>query len=110
MNSKMSVWQRFADEIFNQKNLELVQEIFSANHSVNGKFLGQEKRKQMLSRFHGAFPDSNIAIDNQFEIGDRVVTRWVFTGTDQGGFQCRHPPADQSALAESISSISSRGK
>lgn len=45
---------------------------------------GIEELKVAFRRFHDAFPDLHIALDDVIAAGDRVATRWTATGTHRG--------------------------
>lgn len=48
--------------------------------------LSVEGFKQMMSGLLAAFPDFQIAIEDQIVTGDKVATRWVAEGTNSGSF------------------------
>lgn len=45
---------------------------------------GIEELNVAFRRFHDAFPDLHIALDDVIASGNRVATRWTATGTHQG--------------------------
>lgn len=45
---------------------------------------GIDELKQAFRRFHDAFPDLHIALDDVIALGDRVAARWIATGTHEG--------------------------
>lgn len=45
---------------------------------------GIDELEVAFRRFHDAFPDLHIALDDVIAAGDRVVTRWTATGTHRG--------------------------
>jgi predicted ester cyclase len=42
--------------------------------------------KQFIAGLHAAFPDLAITIEDMVAEGDRLVGRWVMTGTNTGSF------------------------
>lgn len=50
-----------------------------------GELRGEAYRQYMTSAFT-AFPDAHWTMEDQLADGDKVVTRWSFTGTHQGTF------------------------
>jgi steroid delta-isomerase-like uncharacterized protein len=89
---------RWFEEVFNAQNLDVSDEITaqdSVNHDPTLTDLpsGPEGDKQVVNLYHGAFPDAQIAIEDQIAEGDRVVTRWTGRGTHQGEFMGA-PPSD----------------
>jgi steroid delta-isomerase-like uncharacterized protein len=45
---------------------------------------GREGLKKVIEMYRSAFPDLQIAVEDQIAEGDKVVTRWVARGTHQG--------------------------
>lgn len=45
---------------------------------------GIEELRVAFGRFHDAFPDLHIALDDVIEAADRVAARWTATGTHHG--------------------------
>src|SRR5258707_12761741 len=54
-----------------------------------------------LPMFTAAFPDMRMSVDDLVAEGDRVVTRWSFTGT-QNGELMGIPPTGKSVAASGI--------
>jgi len=52
---------------------------------LTGEIKGEAIRRFFAGYFL-AFPDLRITIEDQFAEGDRLVTRWSFTGTHKGEF------------------------
>ncbi len=82
---------RFAEEVWNQQNLDVIDEIFSPNiagHNPSVDFLYGETSietiKQAVTDYLTAFPDLHAVIDEMFTEGDRVVELWTATGTHKG--------------------------
>jgi predicted ester cyclase len=53
-------------------------------HALPGLPPTYEGWKQAHAMFMAAFPDQQLAIEDQFAEGNTVVTRWLFSGTHQG--------------------------
>jgi steroid delta-isomerase-like uncharacterized protein len=47
---------------------------------------GPEGVKHFASAFRSAFPDGQSTVEDQIAEGDKVVTRYTFSGTHQGEF------------------------
>jgi steroid delta-isomerase-like uncharacterized protein len=45
---------------------------------------GPQGVKEFYDLFRAAFPDGRVTIDEQYEDGDHVTSRWTGTGTQQG--------------------------
>jgi steroid delta-isomerase-like uncharacterized protein len=85
------VQRRVIEEVFNRGDLDLVDELFSQNHvqhDPSGPQVGQgtEEFKGTVSAIRAAFPDLHMQIEDHIAEGDRVVTRWVGSGTHRGDF------------------------
>jgi steroid delta-isomerase-like uncharacterized protein len=83
-----AVVRRLFDECLNQHNLDLYPELYSDvvyRAPAMGELRNEEHRHLLESLFAG-FPDARWTIEDQVAEGDRVVTRWVFTGTHKGTF------------------------
>jgi steroid delta-isomerase-like uncharacterized protein len=90
--------RRWFEEVFNAQNLDVSDEITaqdSVNHDPTLTDLPSDPEgdKQVVNLYHGAFPDAQIAVEDQIAEGDRVVTRWTGRGTHQGEFMGA-PPSD----------------
>jgi serine phosphatase RsbU (regulator of sigma subunit) len=88
-------FRRYIEEVWNQGNLEVVDEIFDryVSHQPDGSTLerGPEDVKRFVGEFRSAFPDLRISIDDQIAEGDKVVIRATLRGTHQGMFRGMAP-------------------
>src|SRR3712207_918616 len=80
--------RRWAD-IFNQGDLDLVEEIYVPNYVEHDPTMpedvrGVEGAREFYSMYTSAFPDTEITIEDQLAEGDTVATRWTARGTHQG--------------------------
>ena len=80
----------FIEEVINQKRLEraddLVLENFVELDPLPGQQQGREGLKGILGMLFAAFPDMHWVIDETVAEGDKVVTRFTWTGTHGGPF------------------------
>ncbi len=79
--------RRFIEELFNQKNLTIIDELCVPDvviHSAIGTIQGLEPYKQALPLSFTAFPDLQVMIEDQFAEGDRSVLRYAERGTHKG--------------------------
>lgn len=80
--------RRSFEEVWNDKNLDAIDEIVAAdvvNHlAPPGLPEGAEGNKAFVGMYLSAFPDTKMTIEDMLAIGDKVVTRWVATGTHEG--------------------------
>jgi predicted ester cyclase len=92
-------FRRYIEEVWNQSNLELVDEIFDRyiSHQPDGPTLqrGPEDVKRFVSEFRQGFPDFRISIDDQIAEGDKVVVRATIRGTHQREFRGMAPTAKE---------------
>jgi steroid delta-isomerase-like uncharacterized protein len=81
---------RFVEEVLNGKNLAVVDEIaaedFAELDPFPGQQQGREGLKQVLAMFFAAFPDFRWTTEEQIAEGDKVVSRFIWSGTHQGDF------------------------
>ena len=85
-----AIIQRFIEEILNQKRLvvadEIVAEDFIELDPFPGQAQGRQGLKDVLGMFFSGFPDMHWVIEEQIAEGDKVVTRFTWTGSQQGAF------------------------
>jgi steroid delta-isomerase-like uncharacterized protein len=99
--------RRFIDEVFNAGNFDAVDEMLSpdyAHHDPTTQEFGSgmEGFKRLIGYYRDAFPDLEIALDDQFAAGDRVVDRWTGRGTHRGelmGIQATGRPVSASGIS-----------
>jgi len=60
--------------------------------------LDAEGFKQLVNVFASAFPESHFDIDDEFAVGDKVVTRWTYRAVHSGEFQGLPPTGKQVAM------------
>jgi steroid delta-isomerase-like uncharacterized protein len=80
--------KRAWEEMFNQKKLEVIDELFASDYIYHGpqgqEFRGTETLKQLLSSYLEAFPDLHMEIEDLIAEGDKIVSRVVSRGTHKG--------------------------
>jgi len=84
-----AVARRVLKELFNQGDLDLVDEIIAPDFvqhdpAMSEDLRGPEEFKGYISMYRSAFPDIHIEVEDQLAEGDRVATRWTSTGTHEG--------------------------
>src|SRR5687767_6683803 len=79
-----AIFRRYAEEVGNQHNFELVDEIFERYiaHQPDGSTLerGPEDVKRFHREYHSAFSDFHLSIEDQIAEGDKVVSRYTMRG------------------------------
>jgi len=87
----------FVEEVWNKQNYEAASDLYSDTY-VNGFGAGPTARVEPIRRYHEAFPDLHIEIEELIVTADAVVVRFTFQGTDTGGYAGRSPtgrPVDE---------------
>jgi steroid delta-isomerase-like uncharacterized protein len=94
-----AIFRRYIEEVWNQSNLELVDEIFDQylSHQPDGSTLERspEDVKRFVGEFRTAFPDLRLSIEDQMADGDKVVIRATFRGTHQREFRGMAPTSKE---------------
>ena len=84
--------RRLMEEGFGQGKLEIVDEVLDPDfvcydpNSEAGEVRGADKIKQEIEWFRNAIPDLTYTVVDQVAEGDKVVTRYMASGTHQGEF------------------------
>lgn len=84
--------RRLYDEVWNNRRLEVVNEVISPSHAINdshlvGSAVGPEAYKRVVTQFLGAFPDLRFDLEDLIAEKDKVVASWVITGTHKRDFR-----------------------
>jgi steroid delta-isomerase-like uncharacterized protein len=85
-----AVVQRFLEEVINQGRLEQADEIVAEDFveldPLPGQRQGREGLKEVIGMLRAAFPDMHWVVEEMIAEGEKVVTRFTWTGTQQGTF------------------------
>jgi steroid delta-isomerase-like uncharacterized protein len=80
----------FIEEVINKKNLNTSNDVVAENFIEHVPFPGQgpgrEGLKFALNSMFTGFPDMNWTVQEQIAEGEKVVTRFTWTGTHKGEF------------------------
>jgi predicted ester cyclase len=92
-----AVVRREMEEVFNYTgDLDAADEIYSpyyvGHEPTFGDIRGIEAAKEFAATYRQAFPDLEIAIEDQVAEGDKVVTRFSARATHQGESEDFGPP------------------
>jgi predicted ester cyclase len=82
--------RRFVDEVWNARNYEAAADLYGESY-VTPFGTGPLARTEPIRRYHEAFPDLQIDVEELIVAGDTVVMRAAFRGTDAGGYLGRAP-------------------
>jgi steroid delta-isomerase-like uncharacterized protein len=89
-DSNKNVIKAFLEDVINQGRLErandLVKEDFVELDPLPGQQQGMEGLKAVIHALRSAFPDMHWVVDEMVAEGQKVVTRFVWTGTHRGVF------------------------
>jgi predicted ester cyclase len=87
--------RRWIDEGFNNKELTVVDQVFSSEVVINGQLVGQLGVKRSMNRFITAFPDLRVTITEAIAEGDRVAIWYRVQATHTGEFEGIRPTGKQ---------------
>ena len=80
----------FVDRVLTGGDIEATGDYFERDMVEEVPFPGQgpglDGLKETLIRIRSAFPDSNWTVEEQIAEGDKVLSRFVWSGTHQGEF------------------------
>ena len=85
-----AIVQRFVDEVINQGRYEVCDEIVAEDFleldPLPGQRQGREGLKEVIAMMRAAFPDIHWVTEESIASGEKVVTRFIWTGTQRGDF------------------------
>ena len=80
----------FIEDVINQGRMERANDLVKANFveldPLPGQQQGREGLKAVLLQMRSAFPDIRWVVDEMVAEGEKVVTRFHWTGTHQSAF------------------------
>ena len=83
-----SKFRRIVNEAWNNRNLDALDELHTADFILHQPpfpdIHGLEAFKQHVAGVHIAYPDFYIRLLEFIDAGDRIATRWEWTGTHLG--------------------------
>ena len=96
-----AVSRRFHEAI-GKGSAQALQEEFAPNYVAHFPGvpvpLDSEGFNQLVNVFATGFPESHFDIDDEFAVGDKVVTRWTYHAVHSGAFQGLPPTGKQVAM------------
>ena len=85
-----TVVNRFVEEVINQGRLEQADELVVADFveldPLPGQQPGREGLKEIIAQMRAGFPDIHWVLDEQVAEGEKVVSRFTWSGTHRGTF------------------------
>ncbi|HZO73002.1 MAG TPA: ester cyclase [Ktedonobacteraceae bacterium] len=97
-----AIIRRLFDEALNQRHLELLDELFSADfvdHSTPQQRPGPEGVKDFFVEVHLHFPDIKVTIEDMIAEGNRVVVRTLWHSTARNAVGTSHDEARSSSAS-----------
>jgi steroid delta-isomerase-like uncharacterized protein len=94
MNEAESLALTFSNKIWNERDLDYVQESFSPNckiHSPLGEYQSPKQMLEIIQTWFKAFPDLIVNHLTPITEGNRVAIQWQAQGTHKGAFQGIEP-------------------
>jgi len=84
------IYSRFCEELFNRKNLSIIDELVHSKVVSHSPFPKQRPGaaglKEAMFKFFNAFTNINVKIEDMFAGEDKVVGRLIIIGTHTGEF------------------------
>ena len=84
--ANQAVVQRFYDEVFTQKKMPVLEEVFAPDLVIHDLDVGGELPGGGLPETLAAFPDVQATVNQWVVEGDLVVASVIYTGTHQAEF------------------------
>ena len=99
-----AVVHRFFEELINQGQLEVADEIYTADYAnylpgAPEPLRGAEAEKAYVAAWRGAFPDAVMTIEQLVVDGDTAAVRSTFRGTQRGEFNGIPPTGKAATMA-----------
>ena len=82
--------RRFVEEVWNGGNRDAATDLYDETYA-NPFGTGPSARAEPIRRYHQAFPDLHLEVEDLILAGETVVLRMTFRGTDTGGYLGRPP-------------------
>jgi steroid delta-isomerase-like uncharacterized protein len=78
--------RRLFDEVWNKGNVKPLDEMLTTDcvrHDPVDPGRGIESARSTVRKYRTAFPDCRLDIEEVMSIGDRVIARWRYSGTQR---------------------------
>lgn len=97
--------RRFFQEIWNDRDESAIERMIAADAAGNDADFGagREAFRAQWRAWQAAFPDLHFDVVDLLAEGDKVVSRWVFTGTHTGAEFLGHPASGRAFRVEGMS-------
>jgi predicted ester cyclase len=94
MADNIATSRRLLEEAFSQGNLDVLDEVTADAFVDHDPVMGDQDKdaaKRTIASYRESFPDLSFEIEDIFEAGDKVVTRWSGNGTFENEFMGQEP-------------------
>lgn len=96
-------------KVYNEGKLELAEEYIAENYvehtaGFSENFKGVEGFKKSVTNFRTMYPDFNLTKEELIVKGNRIVWRWIMTGTNEGKIN-DIPPTGKEVRLEGVGII-----
>jgi steroid delta-isomerase-like uncharacterized protein len=86
LRDNKAIVRRLYEEVWNQRRLDVVDELISPSHALNepqvsDSQIGQESYKRRVAELTTSFPDLRFSIENMLTETSKVVVSWIISGT-----------------------------
>lgn len=82
--------RKFIDQVWNGRDYDAAEDLYGETY-CNALGRGPLARTDAIRRYHQAFPDLHVEVDELIVADETVVLRATFWGTDTGGYLGRPP-------------------
>jgi steroid delta-isomerase-like uncharacterized protein len=90
VTTSKELYRRWIDEAWAKGNVDILDDMHTPDFVDHSELPGVSPdtagMKQVIAGLHAAFSDLAITIEDMVAEGDRLVGRWVMTGTNTGSF------------------------
>jgi steroid delta-isomerase-like uncharacterized protein len=101
VNDVKQIARRTYEELWNKGNLNYIEESFDPDYqgyiALAGK-LDREGLKATVTQYRKSFPDLRFDIKDQIVEGDKVMVRWIASGTHKGLFMGQPPTGNPASV------------
>lgn len=113
MGDALSLGQRYAQEVWIERRMDVIDELFSDDHVYHDALLpdlpkGPEGVRQRVGVYLTAVPDATLSVEESIEDGDAAVLRWTWGGANTGVLM-GIPPTGKSATTTGMHMVHVRG-
>ena len=95
----------FYEQVLNAHDLDAIDDLVAEDYveldPQQGQAAGRNGLRQALAEFNEAFPDNHWHLDERIVEGDKIVTRFHWTGTHTGEFR-GVPATNKSASVKGV--------